>query len=295
MEIDKSSSEKREKKFPPWLKKRWPKESSSTQFLLKSLNLHTVCQSAHCPNQGECFSAKKATFMILGDTCTRNCRFCAVEGGVPLSLDPEEPGRVAEASFRLGLKHVVITSVTRDDLPDGGAQHFRDTILAVSRLLPQATVEVLTPDFQGALSSLKIIVLGGHLHIFNHNLETVPRLYSCVRPEADYRRSLDVLKMVKDLDNSLYTKSGLMVGMGERKNEVIRVMEDLRKVGCVLLTIGQYLSPSRNHLPVEEFVTPAVFEEYRQAGKEMGFLSIASSPFVRSSYNAEDQFAQINS
>lgn len=264
-------------------------------MLLTSLNLHTVCQSAHCPNRGECFSSRRATFMILGNICTRNCRFCAVEGGQTLSLDPEEPGRVAEASSRLGLRHVVITSVTRDDLPDGGARHFRDTILEVYRLLPQATVEVLTPDFQGSLSSLKLIVFEGHPRIFNHNLETVPRLYPGVRPEADYRRSLDVLRMVKELDGGIYTKSGLMVGLGESKDEVIRVMKDLRSVNCNLLTIGQYLSPSRNHLPVEEFILPEVFEEYGRAGEEMGFLSVASSPFVRSSYNAEHQFVRANS
>ncbi len=286
---------KRENRFPPWLKKRWPKENSETQSVLKAFNVHTVCQSAHCPNRGECFSARKATFMLLGNICTRNCRFCAVEGGQPLSPDPEEPGKVAGASFQLGLKHVVITSVTRDDLPDGGAQQFRDTLLEVYRLLPQATVEVLTPDFQGSLSSLKLIVLEGHPHIFNHNLETVPRLYPRVRPEADYQRSLDVLRMVKGLDRSIYTKSGLMVGLGETKDEVIRVMKDLRKVNCNLLTIGQYLSPSRNHLPVEEFIPPALFEDYRKIGEEIGFLSVASSPFVRSSYNAEHQFSRANS
>lgn len=233
--------------------------------------------------------------MILGNICTRNCRFCAVGEGQPLPIDPGEPRRVAEASSRLGLRHVVITSVTRDDLPDGGAQHFRDTIVEVRRFLPRATVEVLTPDFQGVLSSLKTIVLEGRPSIFNHNLETVPRLYPRVRPEADYQRSLEVLKMVKQLDGSIYTKSGLMVGLGERKDEVVQVMKGLRKVNCDLLTIGQYLSPSRNHLAVEEFILPEVFEEYGKAGEEMGFLSVASSPFVRSSYNAERQFAQAKS
>lgn len=211
-----------------------------------------------------------------------------------MPLDPEEPGRVAKASLQLGLRHVVITSVTRDDLPDGGAGHFRDTILEVYRLLPGATVEVLTPDFQGSLSSLKIVVLEGRPRIFNHNLETVPRLYPSVRAEAVYLRSLKVLRMAKDLDRSLYTKSGLMIGISEKKDEVIRVMKDLRRVGCDFLTIGQYLSPSRNHLPVEEFIAPAVFEEYRKAGEEMGFLSVASSPFVRSSYNAELQFSRVH-
>ena len=285
------------KRFPPWLRKRLSisKTALETETLLAALNLRTVCQSARCPNSGECFSSRKATFMLLGSICTRSCRFCAVEGGQAEPLDPEEPGRVAEASFRLRLKHVVLTSVTRDDLPDGGARHFRDTILEVRRLLPRATVEVLTPDFQGSLSSLRTIVLDGRPGIFNHNLETVPRLYSRVRPEADYQRSLNVLRTVKELDSSLYTKSGLMLGMGEVKDEVLGVMQDLRKVGCQLLTIGQYLSPSREHLPVEEFVTPAVFEEYRKVGEEMGFLSVASSPFVRSSYNAERQFARANS
>lgn len=283
----------RKKKFPPWLKKRWPGGSGSTRSLLEGLNLRTVCQSARCPNQGECFSSRKATFMLLGNICTRNCRFCAVEEGQPLPLDLEEPKRVARASLQLGLKHVVITSVTRDDLPDGGARHFRDTMLEIHRLLPQGTVEVLTPDFQERLSSLEIIVLEGGPDIFNHNLETVPRLYPRIRPEANYRRSLNVLKMVKELNNSLYTKSGLMVGVGERRDEVIQVMKDLRQVGCQILTIGQYLSPSQDHLPVEEFIPPALFEEYRQVGEEMGFLAVASSPFVRSSYNAEHQFAGI--
>ncbi len=232
--------------------------------------------------------------MVLGNVCTRSCHFCAVERGQPLPLDPEEPGKVAEASFRLGLKHVVITSVTRDDLPDGGARHFRDILLEVCRLLSLATVEVLTPDFQGALSSLKIVVLEGRPHIFNHNLETVPRLYPRIRPEADYQRSLDVLRMAKELDSSIYTKSGLMVGLGETKDEVIQAMKDLRKINCDLLTIGQYLSPSRDHLPVEEFITPDIFEEYGKIGEEMGFSSVASSPFVRSSYNAEHQFARVN-
>ncbi|NOX97522.1 MAG: lipoyl synthase [Nitrospirae bacterium] len=294
MESNKTSSEKQKKKFPPWLKKRWPQESNSTRSLLKDFNLHTVCQSAHCPNRGECFSDRKAAFMILGNICTRNCRFCAVEGGQPTHPDPGEPRRIAGASRQLGLKHIVITSVTRDDLSDGGARHFRDTILEIYRFLPQTTIEVLTPDFQGSISSLKTIVLQDPPHIFNHNLETVPRLYSRVRPEADYRRSLDVLKMVKDLNKSLYTKSGLMVGMGEKEDEIIGVMKDLRKVNCDLLTIGQYLSPSQNHLPVEEFIVPAVFEKYRKIGEEMGFLSVASSPFVRSSYNAEHQFAQVS-
>ncbi|MCD5397741.1 lipoyl synthase [candidate division NPL-UPA2 bacterium] len=287
----------RKRKLPPWLKKRWPISEiiDGTEALLKTLNLRTVCQSARCPNQGECFSAKKATFMVLGNVCTRNCRFCAVEKKQPLSLDPEEPRRVAEASFRLGLKHVVITSVTRDDLTDGGARHFRDAILEVCRLLPRATVEALTPDFQGSLSSLKTIILEGHPHIFNHNLETVPRLYPRVRPEADYQRSLDILRMAKELDGSIYTKSGLMVGLGETKDEVIQTMKDLRKVNCGLLTIGQYLSPSRDHLPVKDFIAPDLFEEYGRIGEEMGFSSVASSPFVRSSYNAERQFARVKS
>lgn len=279
-------------RFPPWLHKRLPAagDFETTRALLKELGLNTVCQSARCPNQGECFARHTATFMIMGNICTRNCRFCAVEGGKPEPLDPEEPGRVAEAAAQLGLRHVVVTSVTRDDLADGGAGHFAATIAALRSRLPGCTVEVLTPDFQGTGKAIAAVAMAGP-DIFNHNVETVPRLYSGVRPGADFRRSLEVLLKVKELNPAIYTKSGIMVGLGERQEEVIEVMRALRRVGCDILTIGQYLQPSAAHLPVVEFIAPEVFDSYAVYGRELGFAFVASAPFVRSSYNA-DQFSK---
>lgn len=276
-------------RLPPWLHKRIPAGGSleTTRKLLEELQLNTVCQSALCPNLGECFARRTATFMILGKVCTRNCRFCAVEGGRPEPVDPDEPRRVAVAAARLGLRHVVVTSVTRDDLPDGGAGQFAATIGALRDQLPQAIIEVLTPDFKGERASIARVV-EARPHIFNHNMETVPRLYPRVRPAADYRRSLEVLKMVKDLVPDIYTKSGMMVGLGETREEVEEVMADLRGAGCDILTIGQYLRPSPQHLAVEEFVPPETFEHYGQLGRKMGFLYVASAPFVRSSYNAAE-------
>ncbi|MBE3580602.1 MAG: lipoyl synthase [Thermoanaerobacteraceae bacterium] len=276
-------------RLPPWLHKRIPAGGSleTTRKLLEELQLNTVCQSALCPNLGECFARRTATFMILGKVCTRNCRFCAVEGGRPEPVDPDEPRRVAVAAARLGLRHVVVTSVTRDDLPDGGAGQFAATIGALRDQLPQAIIEVLTPDFKGERASIARVV-EARPHIFNHNVETVPRLYPRVRPAADYRRSLEVLKMVKDLVPDIYTKSGMMVGLGETREEVEEVMADLRGAGCDILTIGQYLRPSPQHLAVEEFVPPETFEHYGQLGRKMGFLYVASAPFVRSSYNAAE-------
>lgn len=275
--------------MPPWLHKRLPAsgDMQATRRLLADLHLNTVCQSARCPNQGECFAHRTATFMILGNTCTRNCRFCAVEHGRPETVDQDEPRRVAEAARRLGLKHVVLTSVTRDDLPDGGASHFAATITALREALPRAYVEVLTPDFRGSRDALTIIA-GARPDIFNHNVETVPRLYPEVRPQADYHRSLDVLKEIKKLDASIYTKSGLMVGLGETREEVLAVMADLRAVQCDILTIGQYLRPSPQHLEIKEFVTPETFTWYAEKGQELGFLYVASGPYVRSSYHAAE-------
>lgn len=275
--------------MPPWLHKRIPASGSleATRKLLQELKLNTVCESALCPNLGECFARRTATFMILGRVCTRNCRFCAVEGGQPELVDPEEPRRVAEAAARLGLKHVVVTSVTRDDLPDGGAGQFAATIQALREKLPYAIIEVLTPDFQGERKAIASVV-EAQPHIFNHNVETVPRLYPLVRPEADYRRSLEVLRTVKELAPGIYTKSGLMVGLGETREEVEQVMADLREVNCDILTIGQYLRPSPQHLEVKEFIPPEVFDYYAEAGRKMGFLYVASAPFVRSSYNAAE-------
>jgi lipoic acid synthetase len=294
-------------RFPPWLKKRFHfgEETVRVKSLLQNLNLHTVCEEAGCPNRGECFAKGRATFMLLGDTCTRNCQFCGVKKGLPLPLDSEEPRRVARAARELDLKHIVITSVTRDDLEDGGAGEFARTISAVRELIPEATVEVLTPDFGGSQEALRKVIKA-RPDIFNHNLETVPRLYSQVRPRADletvprlysqvrpradYQRSLELLESAKKGDGGIYTKSGLMLGLGEREKEVLEAMKDLRKRGCDLLTLGQYLQPSKEHYPVQEFIPPEVFEEYKERALFLGFLFVASAPFVRSSYNAEEFF-----
>lgn len=275
--------------LPSWIKRRFPpqEEWEDVQKLLRTLALHTVCESARCPNIGECFRRGTATFLILGNVCTRSCRFCAVEKGVPKPLDPEEPERVAEAAKRLNLKHVVVTSVTRDDLPDGGAHHFAATIAALRRVLPQATVEVLVPDFQGKEEALDV-VLAARPHVLNHNVETVPRLYPFVRPQADYVRSLWLLGRVKDKAPDVLTKSGLMVGLGETRAEVEGVLHDLRDVRCDIVTIGQYLRPSMRHLPVAAYLPPEEFEYYREYGLRLGFLGVASGPFVRSSYRAEE-------
>ena len=274
--------------LPSWIKKRISlgEEGEETQKLLRSLSLHTVCESAHCPNRGECFMKKVATFLIMGNVCTRGCRFCAVEKGMPQPLDCEEPGRVGEASRRLGLKHVVVTSVTRDDLPDGGASHFAATIREIRQALPFSTVEVLTPDFQGREEDLQVVVKENP-EVFNHNVETVPRLYPSVRPLASYKRSLTLLERVKEISPSIITKSGLMVGLGERREEVVELLEDLRSVGCDVVTIGQYLRPSPRHLEVQEYVPPLVFSWYEDVAHSLGFRGVVSGPFVRSSYLAE--------
>jgi lipoic acid synthetase len=229
--------------------------------------------------------------MIMGNTCTRNCRFCAVDKGCPEPLDPNEPTRVAEAAKELGLSHIVVTSVTRDDLPDGGANHFAQTIAAIREIDQHATVEVLVPDFGGSQEAIKVIV-NARPDIFNHNLETIPHLYKKVRPKANYNRSLNLLKVVKELDRDMLTKSGMMLGLGETEEELIAVMGDLRNVECDLLTLGQYLSPSENHLPVARFVTPEEFENMVATAKAMGFRGVASAPLVRSSYRAEELLKQ---
>ena len=282
--------------LPEWLKKRAPQQEllQEMQKLLRSLSLHTVCEEARCPNIGECFTRKTATFMILGDRCTRNCRFCAVKKGNPLPLDPQEPENVAKAVNKLRLKYVVITSVTRDDLDDGGANQFAKTIKEIRKLNKGAKIEVLIPDFKGSLSSLKKVIEAKPF-VLNHNLETIPRLYSEVRPLANYERSLKLLEQAKELNSSIYTKSGLMVGLGETFGEVIEVMKDLRRVKCDILTIGQYLRPSIKHLPVKEYVRPEKFEEYEKIGKSQGFLSVISGPFVRSSYRAKEVWDKISS
>lgn len=275
--------------LPSWIKRRFPpqEEWEKVQNLLRTLSLHTVCESARCPNLGECFRRGTATFLILGNVCTRNCRFCAVGKGIPQPPDPEEPWRVAEAALALNLKHVVVTSVTRDDLPDGGAGHFAATIVAIRRVLPQATVEVLVPDFRGSEEALDT-VLSARPDVLNHNVETVPRLYPSVRPQADYERSLELLWRAKTKVPHLLTKSGLMVGLGETQKEVEDVLQDLRSVFCDIVTIGQYLRPSMHHLPVAAYIPPEVFAYYREYALRLGFSGVASGPFVRSSYRAEE-------
>jgi len=282
------------RRFPPWLKKRIPPPGAleSVRRLVAELRLATVCQSARCPNLCECFAKGTATFMILGDCCTRGCAFCAVPRGPCGPPDPDEPRRVAEAVARLGLSHVVVTSVTRDDLPDGGAEQFRDTILAI-RARSRCTVEVLTPDFGGNSGSLDR-VLSARPDVFNHNVETVPRLYARVRPGADYTRSLAVLARASETAPEILTKSGFMVGLGESRAEVLQLLRDLRDAGCACVTIGQYLQPTASHLPVARFVTPEEFAEYERSAYCMGFRHVASGPFVRSSYNAAAALTQVS-
>lgn len=287
-------------RFPPWLRKPIVvgAEAARVRELLSGLGLSTVCAAARCPNLPECFARKTATFLILGNRCTRGCRFCAVEKGEPFPLRPDEPQAVAMACAELGLRHVVITSVTRDDLGDGGAAHFARTIRTVRRRLPHAVIEVLTPDFQGDTEAVDV-VLAARPDILNHNVETAPRLYPLVRPQADFARSLAVLDHARRRAQAgrhcgrLYTKSGLMVGLGETDAEVRRVMRDLRGVGCDILTIGQYLRPSASHLPVARFVKPARFDLWRDEALRMGFAAAAAGPFVRSSYQAERVFEEI--
>ncbi|MEJ2182311.1 MAG: lipoyl synthase [Nitrospirota bacterium] len=258
---------------------------------LRGHGLSTVCEEARCPNKTVCFSKPTATFMILGDVCTRRCGFCAVRSGPVSPPDPREPGRVAEAARQMGLRYVVITSVTRDDLSDGGAGQFALGIRAVREALPGAKVEVLTPDFRGSEAALRT-VLGAGPDVFNHNVETVPRLYSRVRPQADYGQSLALLRAARDMSPNIAVKSGLMLGLGETFDEVLEVMAALRGAGCGLLTIGQYLRPSRRNLPVAEYVAPEVFEALRERALEMGFSFAASSPLVRSSMNAEEMYGR---
>jgi len=276
---------------PSWLKKRLviSNQQSLVYEILKDLNLHTVCQSALCPNIAECFGKGTAAFMILGNICTRDCHFCAVTSGEPSPVDRDEPKRLAAAIRKLGLRYVVITSVTRDDLPDGGAGHFANTIEELHREAPQTAIEVLTPDFQGDENALRTVIIS-RPDIFNHNLETVPRLYSTVRPMADYHRSLNVLRKAGEFDPGIHTKSGIMLGLGEERSEVSQVMRDLRDTGCDILTVGQYLRPSEAHLEIKEYVRPEVFLEIEEEAKELGFLHVASGPFVRSSFNAAEAF-----
>ena len=275
---------------PEWLKVRLTQSPHYREVkgLLRGLGLHTVCEEALCPNIGECFGHRTATFLILGRVCTRNCRFCAVEPGRPAAPDPEEAERVAQAVRHLGLRHVVITSVTRDDLPDGGAEVFANTISRIREVAPACSVEVLIPDFGGSAAALETVIRA-RPDILNHNVETVSRLYGQVRPQADYARSLDLLRRAKGMDRGMVTKSGIMVGLGEGKEEVLRIMADLRAVDCDILTIGQYLRPSAAHLPIQRYYTPEEFAEFARAGLEMGFRHVESAPLVRSSYHAHQQ------
>jgi len=276
---------------PPWLKRRIPpfQDIQKVKSILEQTDLHTVCEEARCPNLGECFSRGTSTFLILGKICTRNCGFCGVEHGVPMLTDETEPQKVAQAIQKMGLQYVVVTSVTRDDLPDGGASLFAKTIQAIRALDPKIKIEVLIPDFQGDLASLEI-VLKESPDVLNHNIETTARLYPEVRPQADYRRSLNLLKKSKGHDSEIFTKSGFMLGLGETPEEVLELLRDLREVGCDFLTIGQYLQPRPDRLPVMQFVPPEEFEGYKRIGEEMGFKTIASGPFVRSSFHAFEMF-----
>ena len=275
-------------RHPEWIKVKTT-GTHKTRKILRSHGVSTVCEEAKCPNQGNCFSNNTATFMILGDICTRSCAFCAVKSGRPLPIKYDEPDRVADAAHSLGLEYVVITSVTRDDLPDGGAGLFAITVKALKMRNIDLKVEVLTPDFKGDIDALKT-VLAVKPDVFNHNIETVSRLYPVVRPGADYATSLNVLKTAKLLYPDVMTKSGIMVGLGEDEYEVLSCMSDLRDSGCDLLTIGQYLQPRRENLPVTEYIKPEVFDYYRARGLEEGFRGVASSPLVRSSMNAGEMF-----
>ena len=276
-------------RLPDWIRTKHAGGLHNTKRVLRAYGLSTVCEEARCPNAGECFSKPTATFMILGSKCTRNCGFCSVESSTPEPVDAEEPARIAKAAREMGLRYVVITSVTRDDLHDGGAGHFAKTVCSVRRYLPEAKVEVLTPDFQGDPDSLNTVLNSGP-DVYNHNMETVPGLYPVVRPLADYRRSLHVLENAKKRSPGIYIKSGLMLGFGEKIAEVMNVLRDLKNAGCDIITIGQYLRPSKLNLPVVEYIHPDVFERLRLSALAMGFKHAASAPLVRSSMNAEEMY-----
>ena len=282
-------------KKPPWIRVRAPTGAQVTALkgLLRQQRLVTVCEEASCPNLGECFSHGTATFMVMGELCTRRCPFCDVAHGRPEALDPFEPLRLASAVARMGLRHVVITSVDRDDLRDGGAGHFADCVRAVRKRMPTTRVEILVPDFRGRMDRALDALATAPPDVFNHNLETVPRLYRKVRPGADYAWSLKLLERFGEAHPGVPTKSGLMVGVGETDDEIVDVMRDLHAHGCSMITIGQYLQPSRGHLAVERFVEPAQFEEFRRLGEEIGFANVASGPLVRSSYHADRQAAEV--
>ena len=280
---------------PDWIRVRAPTspEFAETRRLMRELKLNTVCEEAACPNIGECWKNKHATVMILGDTCTRACAFCNVKTGMPGAVDTEEPEHVAEAAARLGLEHIVITSVDRDDLPDGGAGQFVKVIEALRRSTPETTIEILTPDFRGKMRAAVEVIVAAGPDVYNHNLETVPRLYPTIRPGARYYSSLRLLELVKDHNPAIFTKSGVMLGLGEQRLEVHQVMDDMRCADIDFLTMGQYLQPTPRHAEVAEFVTPQVFNAYGAVARAKGFLQVASSPLTRSSYHAGEDFAQM--
>ena len=279
---------------PEWIRVKAPvsKGFAETRDIVRSKNLHTVCEEAACPNIGECWDKKHATMMIMGDTCTRACAFCNVKTGVPAALDLEEPKHVGEAVAEMGLKHVVITSVDRDDLADGGADHFAKVVAAIREASPTTTIEILTPDFLRKDGAAEIVI-DSKPDVFNHNLETVPRLYLSIRPGARYFNSLRLLEKVKDRDPTMFTKSGIMVGLGEAREEVMQVMDDMRSAGVDFITIGQYLQPTRKHAPVDRFVHPDEFKSYENVARAKGFLMVSASPLTRSSHHAGEDFAKL--
>lgn len=281
-------------KKPDWIRVKAPtsKEYQNTYDLIRSHKLNTVCEEAACPNIGECWSKKHATVMILGSTCTRACAFCNVKTGIPDLLDPHEPDNLAQAAKKLGLKHIVITSVDRDDLEDGGAEHFAQCITKIRQAAPGTTIEVLTPDFLRKEKSIEVVVKAKP-DVYNHNIETVPSLYNTIRPGARYFNSLNLLHTVKKLDPSMFTKSGLMVGLGETKEEVLQLMDDLRAADVDFITIGQYLQPTPKHAPIDRFVTPEEFDYYKRMALVKGFLMVSASPLTRSSYHAGDDFEKL--
>jgi lipoic acid synthetase len=280
---------------PDWIRVRMPAGGAFAEIraLMRRFNLATVCEEAACPNIGECWTKKHATVMILGDTCTRACAFCNVKTGMPPAIDPLEPQHVADAAAELGLEHIVVTSVDRDDLPDGGASQFVKVIEALRRTTPDTTVEILTPDFRNKAEAAIEAVVAARPDVYNHNLETVPRLYPTIRPGARYYASLRLLERVKQLDPSIFTKSGVMVGLGEERLELHQVMDDMRSAGIDFLTMGQYLQPTPRHARVAEFITPAAFEAYAAIARAKGFLLVAASPLTRSSYHAGDDFLRL--
>ncbi len=281
-------------KKPEWIRVKAPvsRGYSETRDIVRSNKLVTVCEEAGCPNIGECWEKKHATFMIMGESCTRACAFCNVSTGIPTALDPNEPENVAKAVKQMGLTHVVITSVDRDDLADGGAQHFAEVIQAIREAAPATTIEILTPDFLRKEGALEVVVKA-RPDVFNHNLETVPSRYLKVRPGARYFHSIRLLQRVKELDPTIFTKSGIMVGLGEERNEILQLMDDLRSADVDFMTIGQYLQPTRKHHPVIRFVTPDEFKSFETIGRTKGFLLVASSPLTRSSHHAGDDFAKL--